>query len=99
MNGKPYAIIMAPSAYKRYKKYDPKLQQKIKEEARKIAASPYFFKQLASPLSTIRSYGFNYQKVAYRIAYRINDKQYQVEILLVKTRENFYDTLKHILRL
>ncbi len=99
MNGKPYAIVMAPSAYKIFKKYDPKLQQKIKEEARNIADSPYSFKQLTSPLNNIRSYGFNYQKVAYRIAYRINDKQYQVEILLVKTRENFYDTLKNVLRL
>ncbi|MFQ5900945.1 MAG: type II toxin-antitoxin system RelE/ParE family toxin [Thermodesulfobacteriota bacterium] len=93
MNGKPYAIVMAPSAHKRYKKYDPKLQQKIKDKARNIASSPYSFKQLASPLNNIRSYSFHYQNTEYRIAYRINPEQYQVEIVLVKNRENFYNIL------
>ncbi len=99
MNGKPYSIVMAPSAYKKYKKYDPNLQQKIKEEARNIANTPYSFRQLAPPLNTIRAYSFHYQKVEYRIAYRINSRQFQIEIVLVKTRENFYDILKKVLKL
>ncbi len=99
MNGKSYAIVMAPSAHKRYKKFGQNLQQKIKKETQKIANSPYSFKQLSSPLSILRTYGFHYQNTEYRIAYRINDKKYQIEIVLVKTRENFYDILKKVLKL
>lgn len=98
MNGKSYAIVMAPSAHKRYKKFDPNLQSKIKEKAKNIADTPYSFKQLSSPLNTIRSYSFNHQSVEYRIAYRINEKHSQVEIVLVKTRENFYNILIKLLK-
>jgi mRNA-degrading endonuclease RelE of RelBE toxin-antitoxin system len=37
MSGRRYQIFMAPSAHRRYKKFDPGLQQKIKEEAKKLS--------------------------------------------------------------
>jgi len=68
MSGRRYQVFMAPSAYRRYKKFDAGLQQKIKEEAR------------------------------YRIAYRILEDKKEIEVVLVKSRERFYQTLRRIIK-
>ena len=36
---------MAPSAHKRYKKFDARLQQKIKEEAKKLSEDPHIYEE------------------------------------------------------
>jgi len=41
MSGKRYRVVMAPSAHRRFRKFDPPLQEKIKEEAKKLAQTPY----------------------------------------------------------
>ncbi len=55
MSGRRYQIFMAPSAHRRYKKFDPGLQQKIKEEAKKLSEDPYSYEELKGPLRGIRS--------------------------------------------
>jgi len=87
---------MAPSAHRRYKKFDPPLQSKIKEEARKLSEDPYKYEELKGPLKGIRSYHFDYKNTQYRIAYRIVESEKRIEILLVKTRESFYQILRRI---
>jgi len=62
---------MAPSAYKRYKKFDSHLQRKVKEEAKKLSEDPYRYEELKGHLKGIRSYHFDYKNTQYRIAYRI----------------------------
>lgn len=94
--GKKYQIFMAPSAHRKYKKFDPPLQKKIKQEAKKLAEDPYTYDELKGPLKGIRSYHFNYRKMHYRIAYRILEENKQIEIILVKSRESFYEILKRI---
>jgi len=97
--GKKYQTLMAPSAHRIYKKFDPPLQQKVKKEAKKLAEDPYMYNGLKGPFKGIRSYHFNYRKTHYRIAYRIIEENKQIEIVLVKSRESFYEILKRIKRL
>lgn len=97
MNGKKYEVEMAPACHRFYKKYDEHLKEKIKEESKKIAAFPYSAKHLSYPLKGIYSHSFHYKNSEYRIAYRVNEDKHLVEIVLVKSRENFYGVLKRML--
>lgn len=97
MSGKKYGIKMAPACHRIYKKYDEPLKEKIKEESKKIATSPYSAKRLSPPLAEILSHSFHYKHSEYRIAYRVNENEHLVEIVLIKSRENFYDVLKRML--
>ena len=71
MSGKRYQVFMAASAHRRYKKFDPLLKEKIKEEANKLSEDPHRYEELKGPLRGIRSYHFDYSRTQYRIAYRI----------------------------
>jgi mRNA-degrading endonuclease RelE of RelBE toxin-antitoxin system len=95
--GKPFEIVMAPSALKGYKKFELPLQNKIKEEAKAISIAPHEAKSLSGPLEGIFSHRFSFNHAQYRIAYQINEADHVIEILLVKSRENFYQKLLHIL--
>ena len=53
MNGRKYQAFMAPAAYRKYKKFDPLLQEKIKEETRKLSEDPYLYEELKGPLRGI----------------------------------------------
>ncbi len=97
-SGEPYAVVLAPSAHRLYKKYDPALQDRIKEEAQKIARSPYSAQPLHPPFEGLRSHHFRFRNAEYRIAYRIRENKRQVEIVLVKSRERFYDVLARLIR-
>jgi mRNA-degrading endonuclease RelE of RelBE toxin-antitoxin system len=90
---------MAPSAHRRFKKFDPPLQQRIIEEAKTLSEDPHRYEELRGPLRGIRSYHFNYTKTQYRIAYRILEDKKEIEIVLVKSRESFYQTLRRITKL
>ena len=89
---------MAPSAHRRYKKFDSGLQQKIKEEAKKLSEDPHSYKELKRPLRGIRSYNFDYSKTQYRIAYQILEDKKEIEVVLVKPRGGFYQTLRRIIK-
>ena len=97
-SGKRYQVFMAPSAHRRYKKFDPLLKQKIKEEANNLLEDPYCYEELKGPLRGIRSYHFAYGKTQYRIAYRILEEKKEIEVVLVKSRESFYQTLRRIIK-
>ncbi len=97
-SGEPYAIVLAPSAHRFYKKFDPALQNRIKEEAQKIARSPQSAPALHHPFQDLRSHHFHYRKAEYRIAYRVREDKRQIEIVLVKTRERFYEVLARLIR-
>ena len=94
---RPFDVVMAPSALKGYKKFELPLQNKITEEAKVISISPHEFKSLSGPLEGIFSHRFSFNHAQYRIAYQINETNHTIEILLVKSRENFYQKLLHIL--
>ena len=85
---------MSPSAHRKYKKFDPRLQSKVKDVARKLSEDPYRYEELKGRLKGIRSYHFGYENTEYRI---VEDKN-RIEIVLVKTRRNFYQILRRVLR-
>ena len=89
---------MAPSAHRLYKKFDAGLQQKIKEGAKKLSEDPHIYEELKGPLRGIRSYHFDYSNTKYRIAYRILEDKKEIEVVLVKSREGFYQTLRRIIK-
>ena len=97
MSGKKYEIFMAPSAHRRYKKFPPALKNRIKEEAEALRSDPYICEELKGPLRGIRSYHFVYNSIEYRIAYRILEQKKEIEVVLAKSRENFYQTLKRVI--
>ena len=96
--GEPCAILLAPAAHRLYKKFDYALQDRIKEEAQKIARSPYLAPSLHAPFQDLRSHHFHFRKAEYRIAYRIREEKRQVEVVLVKSRERFYEVLAQSIR-
>ena len=98
MSGEPYQVFMAPSAHRKYEKFDPSLQRKIKQEAKKLSEDPHRYEELKGPLRNVRSYHFGHGKTQYRIAYRILEDTEQIEIVLVKSREGFYQTLRRIIK-
>lgn len=98
MSGRRYQLFMAPSAHRRYKKFDSGLQQKIKEEAKKLSEDPHMYKELKGSLRGIRSYNFDYSKAQYRIAYRLIEDKKEIEVVLVKNRENFYQALRRAIK-
>jgi addiction module RelE/StbE family toxin len=98
MNGKTYEVFMAPSAYRRYKKLTPSLQRKVQEEAQQLAENPHRYEELKGPLKGIYSYHFHFEDIQYRIAYRIIERASRIEIVLVKSRQSFYESLRQIVK-
>ncbi len=98
MSGKRYQVFMAPSAHRKYKKFDPLLREKIKEEIKHLSESPYRFEELKGVLKGIRSYHFKHSEIQYRIAYRILEEKSEIEVVLTKSRESFYQTLRRIIK-
>ncbi len=97
-SGEPYAVVLAPAAHRLYKKFDPALQDRIKEEVQQIVRSPQSAPTLHHPFEDLRSHHFHFRKAEYRIAYRVREDKRQVEIVLVKTRERFYEVLARLIR-
>jgi mRNA-degrading endonuclease RelE of RelBE toxin-antitoxin system len=98
-SGEPFAVVLAPSAYRLYKKFVSALQERIKEEAQKVARTPYAAPLLHHPFHGLRSHHFRFRKAEYRIAYRIREDKRQVEIALVKSRERFYEILAQLIQI
>ncbi|MGQ5709663.1 type II toxin-antitoxin system RelE/ParE family toxin [Lactobacillus sp. PSON] len=85
------------------KKYIKKLKDRILKKKfsdlifKDIAINPYSGKPKEGDLATIYTKKIWYQKTQYRIGYKIKDDNIIVIILLVGTRENFYEELKRLL--
>ena len=62
-----------------------------------IAKNPFDAKTLKRPLDECRSFHFKSNGIDYRIAYRVLKKEKRIDVILIKTRENFYKRLKMIL--
>ena len=89
---------MAPSAHRKYKKFDQILKEKIKVEVKQLSEFPYRYEELKGALKCIRSSHFKHSEKQYRIAYRILEETTENEVVLEKTRESFYQTLRRIIK-
>lgn len=61
-----------------------------------IANNPYVGTEKHGDLKSYFAYGFNFDRVAYRIAYTINDDNEVVIVVLAGPHEKFYKELKRI---
>lgn len=93
-------IIFLPPARNFLKKLKDKNLKKLFEDAIKnIAENPQVGQVKTGDLNGIYAYGFNYNKISYRIAYKVevNDDGTLTIIIMAGVHENFYKKLKEYL--
>lgn len=95
-----FKVFITSSARKSAKK----LPIETREEAVKlcenyIANHPFDAEKLHGPLSECRSFHFKLNNIHYRIAYRILTEEQRIDVVLIGTRENFYQRLRRVLKM
>ena len=95
-----YEIRFSPKAEKILKKLKDKQLKKLFHQAiLKIAQNPYIGQAKKGDLSGIYGYDIYYNKTNYEISYAIYEKEEKnVIVILIGTRENFYNELKKYIR-
>lgn len=92
-----YKIRIMPKAEKFIRKVKEKLLlQKIKQALQKIQTNPYIGKTKKGDLSGIYGFDVFYHNINYEISYKGYQEKSIVVIILIGTRENFYQELKNI---
>ena len=91
-----YEIIISIKAYKFIKKLkDNKLKGKFESAFLEISVDPYIGDAKLGDLAGFYCYDVFYNKTNYEIAYTIHEGLNKiVVVVLVGTRENFYEELK-----
>lgn len=85
------------------KKSAKRLPEDVKKEVMKlcefhISQHPFDADKLQKPLDECRSLHFKLNNIHYRIAYRIVEDKKRIDIVLIGTRENFYNKLRRVLK-
>ncbi len=90
-----YQIRILPKAKKFIKKIKEKLlKEKLKKAIIKIQTNPYIGEAKKGDLNEIYGFDVFYHNINYEISYKIYEKENIVVIILIGTRENFYQELK-----
>ena len=95
-----YKIELLPRA-KRYiqsLKKQQHLLNKVKIKLKLILQDPFIGELNKGDLKNTYSVDFRFQKTTYEIAYFINKETHVITIVLIGTRENFYEALKQYIR-
>ena len=91
-----FRVEITPSDKKLIKKFSLKLREKVVTEAYEITENLYQHEKLSGPLSKFYSWHFYFKGIEYQIAYRVFNNENRIVIVLVGTRENFYEKLKKL---
>jgi len=91
-----FRVEITPSAKKLIKKFSLELREKVMTEAYKITENLYQHEKLSGPLSKFYSWHFSFKGIEYRIAYQVFKNENRIVLILVGTRENFYEKLKKL---
>lgn len=90
-----YQIRIMPKAEKFIKKQKEKnLKEKIKNAFLEIQKNPYIGEKKIGDLAGIYGFDLFYNKTNYEISYKIYEAENTIVIILIGTRENFYESLK-----
>lgn len=90
-----YQIRIMPKAEKFIKKQKEKnLKEKIKNAFLEIQKNPYIGEKKIGDLARIYGFDLFYNKTNYEISYKIYEAENTIVIILIGTRENFYESLK-----
>ena len=94
-----FSIYITSSARKSAKKLPVLVRNEIVRLSNEIIAqNPYDVERLQKPLDDCYSFHFKMNNVHYRIAYCIVRDEKRVDIVMVGSREGFYEKLKRVLR-
>src|SRR5699024_6470273 len=91
-----YELELLPKAKRNVKslKRQPQLFNLIKENFHLLTQNPFIGHQNKSDLQGVYSIDFQYEKATFEIAYVIDDEMKVIIIILIGSRENFYNELK-----
>lgn len=90
-----YQIRIMPKAEKFIKKQKEKnLKEKIRIALLEIQKNPYIGEKKIGDLAGIYGFDLFYNKINYEISYKIYEAENTIVIILIGTRENFYESLK-----
>lgn len=94
-----YRIKYSPAAVKYIKKIRNKqLKTELKKAIDQIANDPYVGEAKMGDLQGLFGYDVYYDSVNYEIAYTVKEMEILVTIIMVGTRENFYNELKRYIK-
>lgn len=93
-----YELVVLHMAARQLKKFDDHIRTRIVYTLEKIAESPRKGEILKGDLIAIYSWHVKIKSIDYRIAYQIKEQEQIIFVMLIGTRENFYDELKKRLR-
>jgi mRNA-degrading endonuclease RelE of RelBE toxin-antitoxin system len=94
-----FSVYITSSAKKAAKKLPLSVREEIvRLSGEVISRNPYDAERLQKPLDECRSFHLKVDNVHYRIAYRILAAERRVDVVLVGTREGFYERLRRTLR-
>jgi mRNA interferase RelE/StbE len=92
-------ILFLPAAARFIKKLkNARLKAKIRDAIQIISDDYKVGEQKKGDLAGIYSYDVFYQGTNYEIAYRFEEQQVVIIIIMIGTRENFYEELKRYIR-
>lgn len=90
-----YKLIIPRSAESDLKKLPSQLQKEIVfRHLPVIQANPHQGKFLQKQFRKLRKYRLSYLGTEYRIAYKISESVKLITIIMIGSRENFYERLK-----
>ena len=94
-----YNIKYSLAATKYIKKIRNKsLKAELKKAILEIAGNPYIGEAKTGDLQGLFGYDVYYDSVNYEIAYAVHENEILVTIIMVGTRENFYNELKRYIK-
>ena len=91
-----YSIFFTSQARRIFKKLPPKVQDKLKAEARTLDQNPLAGEPLQGGNRQYRSLHVSFNGVAYRIIYQVLSKANSIVIVLADKRENIYKRLQEM---
>lgn len=91
-----YQVFVTKQVAKESRKRGVKFKKKIATILNQLAGDPKPANTeiLSGTLSFIYSYHFNFDGVAYRLAYQMDEEKKIIVALMVGPRENFYEKLR-----
>lgn len=91
-----YELELLPKAkrYVKSLKRQPQLFNLIKENLHLLTQNPFVGNKNKGDLQDVYSIDFRYEKTIFEIAYIISDERKVIIIILIGSRENFYNELK-----
>jgi addiction module RelE/StbE family toxin len=89
-----YTFYFASACKKDLKKLSHQVRKEIPTFINFLASNPYHGEKLHGLLTGIWKYEFSSKGTSYRIAYRILEKEKVVLIIMIGSRESFYERLK-----